>query len=162
MIKKVKTWWEKKCLSDIWHNIYFFIVILSCEREPGGGKTSFLQKLPSTLLHHCRSVSPSSSPGCPPLDTLNWIPVRCAALPWVSFLRVTEHWAVCVHLCVCGEKANQLSVWKKYTHEQTQNDRCQQTYAYTHTYTHSSRPSLLQAVVCRKHTPISMGLGTAG
>lgn len=69
---------------------------------------------------------------------------------------------VCTSLCVCGEKANQLSVWKKYTHEQTQNDRCQQTYAYTHTYTQSSRPSLLQAVVCKKHTPISMGLGTAG
>lgn len=77
------------------------IYVCVSERE----RASSQRKLPYALLHHCRSASPSSSPGCPPLDTLNWIPVRCAALPWVSFLRVTEHWAVCVcvfPLCVCA------------------------------------------------------------
>lgn len=62
-------------------------------------RTSSLRELPSAFLHHCRSALPSSTPGCPLLDTLNWISVRCAASPWVSFPRVTEL-AACVHMYV--------------------------------------------------------------
>lgn len=110
------------------------------ERETG--REPALSKLPSALLHHCRSVSPSSSPGCPPLDTLNWIPVRCAALPWVFFLWVTEHRAVhaCVHTSLCMKKLTFLQKKKKINKQKkntkkkltTQNDRCQQTNRHTY------------------------------
>lgn len=47
-------------------------------------------------------------------------------------------------------------------YKMTDANKHMRTHMRAHTYTQSSRPSLLQAVVCRKHTPISMGLGTAG
>ena len=122
---------------------FIFTVMLSWGRWRGRerDRTSSLRKLPSALLHHCRSASPSSSPGCPPLDTLNWIPVRCAASPWVSFLRVTEHAVcVCASVCVCVCVRTSLCVKKlssfPYKKLPTQNDRRTQTCTLTHTLTH--------------------------
>lgn len=73
---------------------YSYVELLMMEEKKRG--TSKLKELPSTFFYHCRSASPSSSPGCPLLDTLNWISVRKTASPWASFLRVTEL-AACVH-----------------------------------------------------------------
>lgn len=116
-LKERKRWRESESLRQ-------------SERE----RTSSLRKLPSALLHHCRSASPSSSPGCPPLDTLNWIPVRCAASPWVSFLRVTEH-AVCVYECASVCVCTPLCVKKlssfPYKKLPTQNDIRTQTNMHT-------------------------------
>lgn len=154
-MQKDKESWD---FFDIWQSKHFFTVMLSWRRETRKPKkkesrivresTSSPRKLPSALLHHGRSASPTSSPGCSPLDTLNWIPVRCAALPWVSFLRVTEHWAVhmcmcacvCVFhasvcVCVCGGGGRQPGFPNKEL--PTLRVRCQQTNTCAHTQTHT-------------------------
>lgn len=115
-----------------------FTVILSWRRDRGKERerererTSSLRKLPSALLHHCRSASPSS-PGCPPLDTLNWIPVRCAASSWGSFLRVTEHAVrVCTSVCpsLCVKKLSSFPNRKNGQHKMTNahKQKCAHTY----------------------------------
>ena len=134
-------------------------------KEKDNERTSSLRKLPSALLHHCRSVSPSSSSGCPPLDTLNWIPVRCVASPWVSFLRVTEHAAsvhkcVYIFVCVCVGGTKQLFLQRlpRQNHTHTHKENIFSHTSYTSLIHALKRLRLLQA---EGRKPISMGLGTA-